>query len=330
MSENNNASFGEKLFDFSLKNIPIPIFIYGLLMYGMYKLLEMLLNTTNIDAKVLNFITCVIIFIMFLLTCTLIIGLAFGLLKNKKEVYFFKNLYWKESDKQVKTHIIEASDDQSRNEIYLNVNQEVKKSYKVYGTSLHSIASNHEEMLLKMADNNINIQLCMMNPAITEDELCKNIIESNSCVIYKLLKEKLNSEEEVNKTIITEIDNYIPSMNEYDIYISSSYIKSYFNTAIDYKKRLKVSYEDLKAIVDKINNRENGNKNAKIKIMDSFIPISITIADAEEDTGKMVVEFYIPYTSNRVLIELNKNKNKSLFEGFLEFYNSLWDQAYEQ
>lgn len=330
MSENNNASLGEKIFDFSVKNIPIPIVIYGFLIVVMFKLLEMLLNTTKIDSKILNISTCVIIIIMFALTCTLIIGLAFWLSKNKKEGLFFKSLYWKDSAKQVETHIIEASDDKSRNEIYLNVNQEVKKSYRVYGTSLHSIASNHEEMLLKMADNNINIQLCMMNPAITEDELCKNIIESNSCVIYNLLKEKFNSEEELKRTIMTEIDNCSPSMNEYDIYISSSYIKSYFNTAIDYRNRLKASYEDLKAIVDKIKNSENGNNNAKIKIMNSFIPISITIADAEEDTGKMVVEFYIPYTSNRVLIELNKNKNKSLFEGFLEFYNSLWNQAYEQ
>lgn len=331
MSEDTNETIKEKILDLVVKHIPAPIIflvcIYALLMYCAYKIWFSLIESISIKDEKKNKYLGIVLAIMLVLTIVFLGLLVVVLIKNNRKNKEKENSNdLNKSAPKIETHIIEGSDDKARNDIYLNVNQGVQKSYKVYGTSLHSIASNHEEMLLKMAENKVNIQLCMMNPSITVDELCKNLIENGSCIIRTIIKEG-DSENDINQRISEAVKDYKDTLEESHIYISPCYIKDYFNTATDYKRRLKSSYYDLKAIVQKIKNK--GHNKAEVKIMNSFIPISITIADSEEDSGKMVVEFYIPYTSYRVLIELNKKQHKNLFEGFLEFYNSLWEQSHE-
>lgn len=333
MSKDTNETIKEKIFDLLVKYVPAPIIfitcIYVFIIYWINKIFFKLIDTTSITDKNKNKYIGIVIIIMLIITIIYIVGIVLSIILIKKRRKRLKKTQGEdinESDSKIEAHIIEASDYKARNDIYLNVNQRVQKSYKVYGTSLHSIASNHEEMLLKMADNKVDIQLCMMNPAITEDELCKNFIESGSCAMYNLLTKEEHSNKDLEKRLLEIVQNHKYNSNESKIYISPCYIKNYFNTATDYRKRLKSSYDDLKAIIKNI--KSKGKNNAEVKIMNSFIPISITIADAEEDSGKMVVEFYIPYTSNRVLIELNKKQHEKLFEGFLRFYDSLWNQAY--
>lgn len=332
MSEEINKTFKEKILDLIVKYVPVPIiilcFFYALIMYGIYKVWFSLVESKSIIDEEKNKYLYVVLVIALVSTFAFVsILVAIFIINRKKKMGKESSIDLDKSVPKIETHIIEGSDNKARNDIYLNVNQGVKKSYKVYGTSLHSIASNHEEMLLKMAENKVNIQLCMMNPAITVDELCKNLIENDSCVVMGTIIKEGDLGKNMKEKISEAVKNYKDPLEESHIYISPCYIKDYFNTATDYKQRLKSSYKDLKAIVQKM--RDKGNNKAEIKIMNSFIPISITIADSEEDSGKMVVEFYIPYTSNRVLIELNKKQHKNLFEGFLEFYNSLWDQSYE-
>lgn len=327
MSENANETIKEKIFDLVVKHIPIQIIfsicMYCVLLYGCYKIWFSIINGETIKDEDKNNYLSAVLAIMFILTILFIISIIILIIRQRKKVKKEDSKDLNESDTKIVAHIIDASNDKARNGIYLNVNQGVQKSYKVYGTSLHSIANDHEDMLLKMAENNVNIKLCMMNPDITDDELCKKLIEKDLCVMSKFFDAEENSMDNFKEKKSKVLKNYNDPLNKLKIYISTCYIKDYFNTATDYKQRLKSSYEDLNAIVMKIKNK--GHDEAEIRIKNSFIPISITIADAENEFGKMVVEFYIPYTSKRVLIELNKQQHENLFNGFLEFYESLWN-----
>lgn len=85
-------------------------------------------------------------------------------------------------------------------------------------------------------------------------------------------------------------------------------------------------YVDLKKIKKTIID-QCGQDSFELKVADSFMPMSLTIADAEEECGKMVVEFHLPFTQYKVLFEISKKDNADLFKVFLDFYKTVWKRA---
>ena len=113
----------------------------------------------------------------------------------------------------------------------------------------------------------------------------------------------------------------------FHVLINVIHFNEYYNTSTDYKERVAGSYKDLKRIRDDIS-REYG-KALLLKVADSFMPMSLTIADACDENGRMIVEFHLPFTNYKVLFEIKKSTNKELFEVFVKFYETVWARAQE-
>jgi len=57
--------------------------------------------------------------------------------------------------------------------------------------------------------------------------------------------------------------------------------------------------------------------------------MSLTIADADDNQGYMVVEFHLPFTNYKVLFEIKKATNKDLFDVFVNLNKKIWEAANE-
>lgn len=227
---------------------------------------------------------------------------------------------------RIDAFVVEQSAD-SRDEKFKSINKNVKKTYWVLGVSLTSMVE-QEAMLKRMVNNNIHIRLCMMDPDIAVEDLCLSSLNNNACNL-KCLLEKIKSEQMETKDLKKEFENLENCKDMLEIYhilINAIHFKEYYDTDTDYKNTIKVSCENLKEIRGTIV-QEHDQHTFELGIADSFMPMSLTIVDAEEEFGRMVVEFHLPFTQYRVLFEINKEDNNDLFEVFVEFYNIVWKRA---
>lgn len=273
-----------------------------------------------------NFLLALVIFTIIVL----ILGIILFVMEKKRTDKTEDKLEVKQEElpKGMINAFIVEQDEPSRNDKFKGVNHNVKRDYWVLGVSLESIVG-REKTLEKMAKDNINIRLCMMNPNIAVDSLCVDSVEQNVCVILKNLVEEIKNgtvEQNVISDKMKKINNYDDLSALYHILINAIHFKEYYFTDTDYKGRVKNSYENLKRIKRGIQKKGFGNF-FDLKVADSFMPMSLTITDAHEESGRMVVEFHLPFTQYKVLFEINKRDNEKFFNVFVEFYDVIWNRA---
>ena len=114
------------------------------------------------------------------------------------------------------------------------------------------------------------------------------------------------------------------SLSSHKILITPQHIMDYFSTAINYAEQIRQSERDINAIIKRIHERYK-QASIELKKKKAFIPMSITIADAEEDSGILVVEFHIPFSTSKVLLEVQQKENEELFKMFVELFEDLWE-----
>lgn len=222
---------------------------------------------------------------------------------------------------------IVQQDEASRDSKFIDINQSVKKTYWVLGVSLTSIVE-HEKTLEKMADDNVKIRLCMMNPDIAIEGSCISNMENDLCILKELVDELKDGV--IGVDIIHEKVKCVKKDDDilklYNVLINVMHFNEYYVTATDYQKRIKNSYDNLKLIKESIS-QKHGKDSIKLEVADSFIPMSMTIADPLETEGRMIVEFHLPFTQYKVLFEISKKDNIELFNVFVDFYNIVWERA---
>ena len=61
----------------------------------------------------------------------------------------------------------------------------------------------------------------------------------------------------------------------------------------------------------------------------SFIPMSMTSFQqkGKSETGRLIVEFIIPFTKNRILLKVLEKENKKIFNTFMSFYDNIEKQS---
>lgn len=244
---------------------------------------------------------------------------------------------------RVNAYIVQSEDAQERDAKFVKINQNVKRTYWVFGTTLNSIVVRHENMLKSMAKKGIEIKLCMMAPAVAAKGVCQSSIKDNKCNLYNICFEYFESMKgsdfdptdtrkkfrafEKNfrkfKRNDKETDDYL---SIYNALIDSRHIKEYFSTATDYSQKLQASKKDIFDIITAIQDQYT-NTQIDLKTKRSFIPMSITIADAAEEYGELVVEFHVPFTSSKVLIEIDRQEHEELFQVFVRFFKKIWNES---
>ena len=223
----------------------------------------------------------------------------------------------------------------NRDKKFIDINKNVTKTYRVLGTALTSL-SGQEGLLTAMADSGIKIRLCAMNPQMAVDDICMREIENKSCyfvenwqIIQKLdidaehIAQILELEDIEKGTLQCQKNHLLDLMH---MLIEQDHMKEYYPTSLDYKSRMQTARRDLNIIREKIV-KNNGKSAMEIRDADSFIPISMTIADEAEEKGEMIVEFHLPFTDNKIMFFVNKKENEKLFQTFLDFYDTVWERA---
>lgn len=225
---------------------------------------------------------------------------------------------------KIEAYIVEQ-DEMSRDNKFNEINKNAKKTYWVLGVSLTSVV-NHEPTLNKMAKKKTDIRLCMMNPDIAIDNLCTTSIEKKACI--GLLEEVRNGNIKLEniKEKMASVNDCDNLLEIYHVLINVIHFNDYYATATNYKETIKNSRDNLLSIKQNIDGKY-GEGYFNLRFADSFMPMSLTISDAYEKDGHMIVEFHLPFTQHKVLFELFRDTNEELFEVFVAFYENIWDRA---
>lgn len=340
-------SIKEKCIDSLINNAPAPIivatFIFALVEYTLYICMN---NANNLEAAKASHLsyTCIIIGIIIL--CLYVAFIIYSIVcwvrkkgSARTEIHIanqpsndsqipnstqIPNVVQETIGNSITAHIVEQHNS-SREQYFLDLNSHVQSSYWVLGTSLSNLAAN-EPLLNKMISDNVDIRLCMMNPRITTNNICLDSLNQNACVLSKSLRSiktgKINAKNIKEKVACdSECTNLVAL---YHMLIDSSHFDEYYATST----LIKNSCQRTKDIIHEIN-QKNTHKNTYIKLRtsDSFMPLSITIVDKGADSGKMIIEFHIPFTSRKVLLQLSKKHDQKFFDEFVSFYETIWDRS---
>lgn len=234
------------------------------------------------------------------------------------------------SGNNVNAYIVQSEDEEERDKRFQKINTNVKKSYWVFGTALSSVATKQEQMLMRMARRKVEIRLCMMNPDITAENVCQSKISNGQCDLYSMCQKFMESAVENKESFGQEFKAFDDkrqdlqdSLSIHKILITPQHIMEYFSTVTDYAEQIRQSEKNINAIIGSIQAKDK-KAIIKLKKKKAFIPMSITIADAKEESGMLVVEFHIPFSASKVLLEVQKKENGELFKMFVELFEDLW------
>lgn len=231
----------------------------------------------------------------------------------------------------VNAFIVQSDDEGERDKRFQKINRDVKKSYWVFGTALSTVAIKQEQMLMQMVRRKVEVRLCMMNPDITAENVCQTKISNGQCDLYSMCQQFMESVVENKEIFGQEFKKFDDtrqdlqdSLSSHKILITPQHIMDYFSTVTDYVEQIRQSERNINAIIKLIHER-HPHASIELKKKKAFIPMSITIADAEEDSGILVVEFHIPFSTSKVLLEVQQKENEELFKMFVELFEDLWE-----
>ncbi len=231
----------------------------------------------------------------------------------------------------ITTYIV-RNNNPERDKKFIDINANVQKTYSVLGTSLKKI-STEDAFFEDLANNNVKIRLCTANVGMLVDDVCRTEIENGTCLVISKWNgdDKRKFEVDINELYETSKENSGAGANrhllaERHVLIEESHLKEYFKTITSYKTGMENAKKDLEDICKTVV-KTHGEDAMEVRESDSFMPVSMTIADAAEEYGQMIVEFQVPFTDSKILFELSKRQNTEMFEFFNDFFETIWERA---
>lgn len=177
-----------------------------------------------------------------------------------------------------------------RTRAFLDLNDNASSSLSIYGIGISSISKNTELLDRILIDGGV-VKLCMVDPKVFKVEQCLE-----SCNL-----------DDTNFCVYSEhIDQYI--RNEYYEDIQKSYRR-----VMDYKK-----------------NAELNGWNLQVRVLKSFIPLSINIINEDREKAALIIEYNMPFTNKRLLIQTdNSENNTDYFQDLCNVFHVIWEKAVE-
>lgn len=185
-----------------------------------------------------------------------------------------------------------------RNITFYELNDRVESSLSIYGVGITNVSRN-TELFDKILDSGGTLKLCMVNPKVFKVENCslnKNTDTTKEWCDIEKLKFCIYSK---------HIDQYVSK--EYYDEIQRSYIR-----IKDYLKQAKCK-----------------NGKFEVKLLNSFIPMSINIINENTEKAELIIEYNMPFTSKRLLLGLNAKKHKDYYIQVKSVFDDIWDMAEE-
>ena len=174
------------------------------------------------------------------------------------------------------------------------MNKRAQKSLSIYGIGITSV-SKEKEMFDRILKDGGKVQLCMVDPDIFKSGVCKPGPDGTipDCLLNDI------------KFCI-----YGEHMNEY---MRDEYYED-MGRSYERLKKYKEHSKDLKGMFE-------------VKILKSFIPLSINIINEDTEEAELIVEYSMPFTAKRLLMQLNQKSSCKYFNEIKEIFDEIWRKA---
>lgn len=181
-----------------------------------------------------------------------------------------------------------------RREAFLEMNKRAKRSLSIYGIGITSV-SKEKEMFDRILKDGGKIRLCMVAPDIFKSDLCKPGPDGgvSGCLLDKL--------------------NFCIYGDHMNAYMRKEY------------------YEDMRRSYDRLKEYKESSKDLEgtfeVKILESFIPLSINIINEDTEEAELIVEYNMPFTSKRLLMRLDKKGSDRYYKEIKKIFDIIWEKA---
>lgn len=181
-----------------------------------------------------------------------------------------------------------------RREAFLEMNKRAQKSLSIYGIGITSV-SKEKEMFDRILKDGGKVQLCMVDPDIFKSGVCK-----------------------------PGPDGTIPDclLNDIKFCIYGEHMNEYMRD--EYYEDMGRSYERLKKYKE---HSKDLKGTFEVKILKSFIPLSINIINEDTEEAELIVEYSMPFTAKRLLMQLNQKSSGIYFNEIKEIFDEIWRKA---
>jgi len=204
------------------------------------------------------------------------------------------------SKSRVISSIVTNQSDQ-RSAAFLQMNGRAESSLSIYGIGITSV-SKRTDLFDRILQNGGKIRLCMVDLEVFKQNVCIQTGKGPSGT----------------KAVGCGLENI-----HFCIY--SPHIDDYIRN--EYYDDIRKSFERLQTYKNRLS--ENDRIRFEIKLLKSFIPISINIINDETDKAELIAEYTMPFTKKRLLLQLNKHKHEDYYEQVKEVFDVIWDRAEE-
>ncbi len=187
-----------------------------------------------------------------------------------------------------------------RNNAFMRLNDKAKESLSIYGIGITSVSKN-TELFDRILDSGGRIKLCMVDP---------HVFKSKEC-----FENSTKNKEFYNGLCSLKNTNFCIYANHIDEYIRKEYywdIMKSFDRIMNYKKSLKEKQECF-----------------EIRIIKSFIPLSINIINEDAPKSELIIEYNMPFTTNRLLLELSNIDDNDYYTHIKDTFIKIWEMAEE-
>lgn len=195
---------------------------------------------------------------------------------------------------------------------------DTKDEIKILGTGVTNFLGQEDEVEEYLKNENL-IKILMVN-----DQIMKKDWACSSQKFLKRFSIALNS---ANLSIINELEakTYCP-LASLNVLIDSNHFNHYY-AKDNYIRKVIRSYKLIEEYQKKIKKYKWGGT-LEVKHFNSFVPMSITaIFPDHSEQRKLLAEFIIPFTENRILLKSSLQENPDIYNLFVDFFDETWKRA---
>lgn len=193
---------------------------------------------------------------------------------------------------------IVSNQSSERNIAFYEMNKRVENSLSIYGVGITNVSRN-TELFDKILDRGGTVRLCMVNPCVLKVKNCLN-------------------------TKVTEVDKEWCDIEDTNFCIYANHIEQYVRK--EYYEDIKRSYKRIKEYKE-ITKEKAGN--FEVKLLKSFIPMSINIINENTKKAELIIEYNMPFTSKRLMLSLNIEKHPNYYAQVKNVFDDIWNKAEE-
>lgn len=195
-----------------------------------------------------------------------------------------------------------------------------KDTIKILGTGVTKFLKDTESVETFLKNEN-HIKILLVND---------QMIKSDWACSSKQFIDRLNEAFLIPAAdLITELQakTYCPlAVN--NILVDKNHFNNYYQRD-EYSEEVRNSYALINTYQSEIK-KKNWKGTLEVKHFHSFIPMSITAVFPDHSSNKkLLVEFIIPFTENRILFKSSLKDNKNIYNVFIDFFDETWKRAKE-